>query len=60
MGSKADLILELTSKKTKKVTLQLNPKLWQMFVDTAKEEGKKPTRKLEELILKYLDEKGKL
>jgi len=57
---KAELILELTKKKDKKVTMQFNRKLWEMFSQACKEDGKKPTQKIEEFILKYLEEKGKL
>ena len=55
-----ELILELTKKKEKKVTMQFNKKLWEMFTQTCGEEGRKPTQKIEELMLKYLEEKGKL
>ncbi len=57
---KARLILELTKKKDRKVTMQFNRKLWKMFSQTCKEEDNKPTQKMEEFILKYLEEKGKL
>ncbi len=57
---KAELILELTKKKDKKVTMQFNKKLWEMFAQACEEEGKKPTQKIEEFILKYLEDRGKL
>lgn len=52
--------MNLISNKTKKVTWSFNPKLFNMFRGEAKKEGKKPTRKIEELILIYLEEKKKI
>ncbi len=57
---RAELILELTKKKDKKVTMQFNKKLWDMFTQSCIEEGKKPTQKIEEFILKYLEDRGRL
>ncbi len=57
---KAELILELTRKKDKKVTMQFNRKLWELVKEELEKEGKKPTEFFEECMLKYLEEKGKL
>ena len=58
--SKTELILELTSKKDKRVTMQFNRKLWEMVVEELQKEGIKPTQFFEKCMLKYLEEKGRL
>lgn len=51
-------IRELTSNKDKRVTLMFNNKLWETFRHQCEKENTKPTPMIENLILKYLDEKG--
>ncbi|NQY73359.1 MAG: hypothetical protein HRT90_01205 [Candidatus Margulisbacteria bacterium] len=57
---KSQIILELVRKKTKRVTLMLNPKLWEMVTQTAKEDDKLPTNIIEELVIDWLNAKGKI
>lgn len=57
---KSQLILKLVRKKTKRVTLMLNPKLWELVTQTAKEEDKLPTNIVEELVIDWLFSKGKI
>ena len=49
---------DLLRGKTKKFTTTFNPVLWELFVQEVEKEGKKPTHKLENFILEYLEEKG--
>ncbi|MGE5445660.1 MAG: hypothetical protein ACM3SR_13875 [Ignavibacteriales bacterium] len=58
--SKADLIIELTKKKTRRVSLQFNAKLWELFLKSANKEQRVPTQLLEELILKHLEKQNLL
>jgi hypothetical protein len=58
--SKTDKILELTSNKSKRTTLMLNPELWRLFKEACEEDNTKPTPKIEKWVLNYLDEKNKL
>ena len=54
------LILELLKNKTKRLNLAFNPKLWEMFKEASLEEGQSPTGKLEDLIINYIHQRGKL
>lgn len=53
-------ILQLTSNKDRKVTLMFNDELWELFKECCDSEKSKITKKLEALIINYLDEQGKL
>lgn len=53
-------IIQLTSNKDRKVTLMFNDELWELFKECCNSENSKITKKLETLIINYLDEKGKL
>ena len=44
----------------KRVSLCFNPELWERFRKEVAKEGKKPNEKLNEMIFKYLLEKGGL
>jgi len=58
--SKTDKILELTTHKTKRTTLMLNPELWRLFKESCEEDNTKPTPQIEKWVLNYLDNKNKL
>ena len=58
--TKAAKILALVRNKTKRVNLAINPKLWALFDSCSAKEGLTATHKLEDLIVEYLDSKGKL
>lgn len=58
--STVEKILALTRNKTKRVNLTFNKKLFGMFKEESGKEGKKPMQKIEELILKYLEEKRRI
>ncbi len=55
-------IKQLTKKgtKTKAFHTRFNPILFNLFKQLCKEEGLKPTHKLEQMIIKELQKKGKL
>ena len=58
--SNAGKILELTRNKKKRLNLAFNKKLFAMFSEESKKDGIKPNQKIEELILTYLEKKGKI
>lgn len=57
---KAEQVLALIRNKSKRVNLSLNPDLWEMFEKSAKSEGLTSTSKIEELMINYLEDKGKI
>lgn len=58
--SKAERIIGLLRNKTKRVNWSFNPQLYDMFRRESRKEGKKPIQKIEELIINYLEKKGKI
>jgi hypothetical protein len=58
--SKAEKIIGLLRNKTKRVNWSFNPQLYDMFRRESRKEGKKPIQKIEELIINYLEKKGKI
>lgn len=58
--SKAERIIGLLRNKTKRVNWSFNPQLYDMFRRESRKEGKKPVQKIEELIINYLEKKGKI
>jgi hypothetical protein len=57
---KAERIIGLLRNKGKRVNWSFNRELYEMFRREAKREGKKPIQKIEELIINYLEKKGKV
>jgi hypothetical protein len=57
---KAEKIMALLRNKTKRVNWSFNQELYEMFWREARKEGKKPAHKIEELIINYLEKKGKV
>lgn len=57
---KAEKIMALLRKKTKRVNWSFNQELYEMLRREARKEGKKPFHKIEELIINYLEKKGKV
>jgi hypothetical protein len=58
--SNVEKILALTRNKTKRVNLCFNKQLFSMFSEESGKEGKKSVQKIEEFMLKYLEEKGRI
>ncbi len=59
-NNKYKLFTELTSNKSKRVSLVFNEKFWDLFKTACEMDNVKMTNKIEEWAIEYIDSKGLL